>query len=288
MSSNVAGDSSKASHNLVWVNPETSESMVPRKRLSDVILGPTKSQGEKSLTESTSKKIKVEMTIPKPPLSQVTNTPRSKQRVSRTRSFNEAKHEYNMTIGRKPSLNMKDEIGMKQDGGPKFSTIITSSSEPQVDHKPQSFPLMMDVDHQPHIKREDPSASTPILQNSSTKAASVALSSFPAFPLRDIEPTVQYDEAIASGLKPSIPKSYEHGLMDVGSDDVGYDSDFYGYQGMPAIANEIIDKIGIKVPPPIVGDALDYEGDYYGRGHDIFVGPQAQPDECVASYTLTY
>ena len=29
-------------------------------------------------------------------------------------------------------------------------------------------------------------------------------------------------------------------------------------------------------------DQYDEEGNYFGRGRDMFVGPQAQPDECVS------
>ena len=64
------------------------------------------------------------------------------------------------------------------------------------------------------------------------------------------------------------------------SDLDGYDKAFYKYPGKPTFANEVIDKIGIKVPPPILGDAYD---DYHGRGHDMFVGPRAQADEWVLS-----
>ena len=49
----------------------------------------------------------------------------------------------------------------------------------------------------------------------------------------------------------------------------------------PTIAADLVNRIGINVPPPIVNDAQDDNGDYYGRGADLFEGPRASADEYV-------
>jgi hypothetical protein len=183
------------------------------------------------------------------------------------------------------TFNVKSERDVKQESADSQSSVILRSSfTPQVDRKPEPFPLTMDLDYKTHIKQEAPSGpSSTVFANVPAKATAFTLPppALPALPLRDAKPTIQ---PIASGLKPSIPEPHGYGPMDVhssaGSDS---DGDFYGYRDMPAIANEVIDKIGIKVPPPIITDAHDFNGDYYGRGHDIFVGPKAQADECVPS-----
>lgn len=155
---------------------------------------------------------------------------------------------------------LNEKVVKQESGSHQPSAIIRSSSTPQVDRKPQPFPLTMDIDYKPLVKREEPSgSSSAILQHYNAK------------------PTIQ---PITSGSNPSMSEPNEHGPMDV-DDDSGYDSDFNGYAGMPAIANEVIDKIGIKMPSAIIDDAHDSNGDYHGRGHDIFVGPQAKADECV-------
>jgi len=41
----------------------------------------------------------------------------------------------------------------------------------------------------------------------------------------------------------------------------------------------IIDQFGISAPPPIIDHAHDENGDFHGRGRDLFVGPQAAVNE---------
>ncbi len=50
-------------------------------------------------------------------------------------------------------------------------------------------------------------------------------------------------------------------------------------EDMPNVAN-FLSRIGVAAPPPLVGnDAMDENGDYYGRGRDLFPSPRASHDE---------
>ncbi|KAF8804469.1 hypothetical protein BYT27DRAFT_7243611 [Phlegmacium glaucopus] len=312
---NVAVADRATASNPFRIKSEASEPTIPRKRLSDIAFGSTEvEQDQNSIPQvkSLSKKVKVEMAIPKTPLAQVTNITSSSNDESHTldvinvaiarqqrlldriggkraqsREDRKNAEKYNREIARldalkhehtasKPlSLNVKNERVVKQENeDPKSSAIMATSDNPLVDRKPQPFPLAMELDYKPHIKREEPSgSSSTIPQSAPIKAAPLTPPQLqpplPASPL-----TIQ---PIASGSKSSKHEPYDHEPMDVGSD--GYDSDFHGYEGMPAVADEVIDKIGIRVPPPILGDAHDDNGDYYGRGRDLFVGPRAQADD---------
>ena len=51
---------------------------------------------------------------------------------------------------------------------------------------------------------------------------------------------------------------------------------------MPGIADVLIVPAGIKVPAPIRTDHEDDNEDFYGRGRDLYVGPQAKADVCTS------
>jgi hypothetical protein len=51
---------------------------------------------------------------------------------------------------------------------------------------------------------------------------------------------------------------------------------------MPTIADDLIARVGINVLAPIRTDHEDDNGDFHGRGRDLYVGPQAKADECVS------
>ncbi|KAF8906844.1 SNF2 family N-terminal domain-containing protein [Gymnopilus junonius] len=59
-----------------------------------------------------------------------------------------------------------------------------------------------------------------------------------------------------------------------------YDSDGSSL-AMPGMADfqHIIERVGINVPPPINDDGIDDNGDYHGRGRNLFIGPQAKHDD---------
>lgn len=45
----------------------------------------------------------------------------------------------------------------------------------------------------------------------------------------------------------------------------------------------LLNRIGVTAPLPVLNDAVDDNGDYYGRGRDLFDGPKAAHDESVFS-----
>ncbi|KJA26761.1 hypothetical protein HYPSUDRAFT_35906 [Hypholoma sublateritium FD-334 SS-4] len=81
--------------------------------------------------------------------------------------------------------------------------------------------------------------------------------------------------------KPRFPGAY----MDVSDDDQDSNSGFENAHFQPLDHSHLqhldhfVDRIGINVPPPIDNDDHDDNGDYHGRGHDMFVGPQAVSDD---------
>ena len=84
--------------------------------------------------------------------------------------------------------------------------------------------------------------------------------------------------------KPTFPGAY----MDVSDDDQDSDGFENSYSQHPDLAHlqhldHFVDRIGINLPPPIHNDNHDDNGDYHGRGRDLFVGPQAVSDEYVIS-----
>jgi hypothetical protein len=52
---------------------------------------------------------------------------------------------------------------------------------------------------------------------------------------------------------------------------------------MPAIADDLIVRVGIKVSAPIRADREDNNGNFHCRGRDLYDGPQAKADECASS-----
>lgn len=192
--------------------------------------------------------------------------------------LNTLKHADTIAASEILSLNVKNERVVKQESGClELSVIMPTPFNPMVDRKPQPFPLAMDVDYKSRIEPGEPSGSSSTIPQRQESASAKAA---PFTPPQLQPPFPAFTQPIASGSKPSMHEPYGHELMDVDGDSDGHDSDFYGYAD---VANEVIDKIGIKVPPPIIADAHDSNGDYYGRDHDIFVGPRAQAGECVLS-----
>jgi len=158
-----------------------------------------------------------------------------------------------------------DEVG-------KLAIIVNRYSSPVADRKPsvpQVFPMAMEVDRKPFIKPEPPAA--PRL-------------SFPAFPLPALErkpfvtPPTQPVASGSKGPSPPFPK-YEPSPCD-DFDMTPSDSENEGYlPHMDPVVNDLVDRIGIDIPPPVENDAQDDNGDYYGRGRDLFEGPRANADE---------
>ncbi len=96
-------------------------------------------------------------------------------------------------------------------------------------------------------------------------------------PVRDLmaiqkmpDPT-QFFDAQASSSK--------HPQMSSEEDDSEVDSD-YDDRNVPD-TSEFLKRIGIEAPLPIWDDGTDANGDFYGRGRDLFDGPRASNDELV-------
>ena len=168
----------------------------------------------------------------------------------------------------------------------KLANIVNRRySSPLTDRKPnvpQAFPMAMEVDRKPFIKPEPPAAPSLSFPASSSIPATNPSQHFSPPPFERKPFVTPPKQPVASGSKgpsPSFPK-YESDLQ---SDDFGMnpsDSESEDYVN-PAIAHDLVNRIGINIPPPIENDAQDDNGDYYGRGRDLFEGPRANADEYV-------
>ena len=159
--------------------------------------------------------------------------------------------------------------------------------KPEPPAAPQSFRMAMQVDRKPFIKPEPPA----VPRLSLPALSSIPTTNQPHFlPPSALErklfvtpPKQPVAQPVASGSKapsPPFPK-YEPFLP---SDDLDMnpsdsESEDYFANVNPAIAYDLVDRIGINIPPPIENDAQDDNGDYYGRGRDLFEGPRARADE---------
>jgi len=168
----------------------------------------------------------------------------------------------------------------------KLAIIVNRYSSPVTDRKPsapQAFPMAMEVDRKPFIKPEPPAA--PRLSFSASSSVPVANQSqlFPPSALERkpfVTPPTQPVASGSKGTSPPFPK-YEPWPND-DLDMTPSDSENEGYlPHMDPVVNELVDRIGIDIPPPIENDAQDDNGDYYGRGRDLFEGPRANADEYV-------
>jgi len=132
-----------------------------------------------------------------------------------------------------------------------------------------------------------PSPNPFLLQSDSTHVA------------HDIKPVVQFNDAIASTSKvtqkagssylpvpPNVNNAHASGSNqpqppgghpDMTDDDDYSDDDSHEYN-LPDTSG-LVNRMGFKLPPPIADDARDSNGDYYGRGRDLFEGPRAAHDE---------
>lgn len=166
-------------------------------------------------------------------------------------------------------------------------------------HQAASFPV------QQHNWQSNPSSSTPPSRDNKLDV----------FADRDIKPLIAGPtmnpyaptNAVASSSRAvAFPLQVHHeqksrypaAYMDISDDDQDSDSGFdiqnaYSQHLDHAHLQHLdhfVERIGINVPPPIDNDDHDDNGDYHGRGHDMFVGPQAVSDEYVicAIYMHTF
>ena len=101
--------------------------------------------------------------------------------------------------------------------------------------------------------------------------SNVKLPSGPTLIEEKITTTSQAAQPVASGS--NVPLPYAHAPYS------HWDSD---EEMTPAITDDLIARVGIKVPAPIRTDHEDDNGDFHGRGRDLYVGPQAKADEYVS------
>ena len=147
---------------------------------------------------------------------------------------------------------------------------------------PQPFPMAMEVDRKPFIKPEEP----PALRNnahpmfpasSSTPLANERQFAHP----RKLESTPPPKQPVARFKDPLPPfpnyKPFQSEDVDMDSSDS--ENEDYLLNGNPTIAADLVNRIGINIPPAINNDAHDDNGDYYGRGRDLFEGPRASANE---------
>lgn len=78
---------------------------------------------------------------------------------------------------------------------------------------------------------------------------------------------------------PRASSSKDPGVMEPDSADESDHLDGASDDEYPQDTAELFNRIGLRAPPPILDDAADENGDYYGRGRDLFDGPRAGPDE---------
>ena len=163
---------------------------------------------------------------------------------------------------------------------------------------PQPFPMDLEVDRKPFIKSEEPPQPfpmdlevdrKPIIESEKPRTVRNAR---PLFPTSSSTPPelerktlmMPPKRPVASSSKKPSPRfpNYEPSQSDdVDMNPSDSDNEDYLLNGNPTIAADLLNRIGINVPPPIDNDAQDDNGDYYGRGRDLFEGPRASANEYV-------
>ena len=186
------------------------------------------------------------------------------------RRIHETKSTYRSKDSRRVPMN---ETIVKKE--PVVDHIINSQSHPLSDRRanvPQPFPMAMEVDRKPFIKPEEPPA------RHGARALFPAPSSNP--PAN--EPQTIHPWKLESKPRITPPKQPVACSKDPSPSDAE-DEDY----GNPTIAVDLVNRIGINVPPPIDNEAMDDNGDYYGRGTDLFEGPRASGDEYVIFFLIS-
>ncbi|CAA7263247.1 unnamed protein product [Cyclocybe aegerita] len=336
------------------VKSEPTESVIPRKRLSDIAFAGQPSADDPCglVALHTGKKAKSDL-VSKQPFTQVTNSPRPLPSSSKDPEMYPSYYIDEPTLqlddirlalagqesmlallSRKPQkttmdyqaiasyeqeiqrlLNMEQQYDIMM---PIASSSMTPYAQPQPNIKAepaptilqpqprvthtrpaaaQPFPMLMDIDRKPIVKREAPVIST----FANPAMAAGPTTSNPYFGFDDIKPVftdkrvvpdpitqptkpiAQFNNPIASSSKatpPLPPPSVSNVNADFSNDNSDYDSDddSYEYENLPNV-DHLAAKMNFKVPPPLSSDAYDRNGDYHGRDPDLFVGPQASHDD---------
>lgn len=150
---------------------------------------------------------------------------------------------------------------------------------------PPSFPVPMEVDHKPFPQPVASTSQAPYVQSYPATEIPASYTSPPPTLKHEPEekkPFIQTNP-LASRSRVSLP--FNANNVHPQPEFLRYDSEPYesdaSSQAPPGMApiQNLLDRVGINVPPPIDNDAIDDNGDYHGRGRDLFEGPQAKHDE---------
>lgn len=158
----------------------------------------------------------------------------------------------------------------------RFGEIASSSMIPPSDNK---FRIQAGLDVKPFIPQN-------AAASSSRHTAKSSMTPYIKGE-HDVKPFVNQN-AVASSSRTASPhlspiynwKVKLPGVFVDISDDDSEDSDVPGAVNPPDLGY-IYQQIGINIPVPMDDDAHDDNGDYHGRGRDLFVGPQAAAEEYV-------
>ena len=101
----------------------------------------------------------------------------------------------------------------------------------------------------------------------------------PATP-QAVTTTTSLPNKLAQTYNPQASSCKELPDVHQGTDSDSDDSDADSDEGN-VDATEFLNRIGVEAPLPIQNDAVDDNGDYYGRGRDMFDGPRASHEELV-------
>ena len=190
------------------------------------------------------------------------------------------------------SVPMNEPIVKRE---PVVDHIVNRQSHPLTDRRPnvpQPFPMAMEVDRKPFIKPEEPPAlsnSCPLFPaSSSTLPANEPQFTHPwKLESKPLMTPQKQPVACSKDPSPRFPtyEPFQSDDFDMNLSDS--ENEDYLPNGNPTITVDLVNRIGINVPPPIDNDAQDGNGDYYGRGRDLFEGPRASADEYVfAPYSV--
>lgn len=249
------------------IKPEPVESDIPRKRLSDIAFEPGNgNEGNRSLLQSAPKKLKAEL-IPKEPFAIVDKNTNSSANAVAPLLVGVAVEETRLKIA-----DLQSQISSLQTALDRI-TYKRRKSKTDLTRMSRYSSDMLRL----RREKDDLTASLPRTNMSPTKRSfsrPQMNSNVKPEPSKDyFLPPASYNPVaqtpIASGSNVRLPPSFGAGAMDTDSEGP-----------LP----EVMARINGIIPalPQISGeDHFDENGDFHGRGRDLFVGPQAKADEFV-------
>jgi len=139
-----------------------------------------------------------------------------------------------------------------------------------------------------NIKAEN-GALLPAFSNQNTNEDFIAAQASSAKELPSSLKPVASSSKMAQTCKPQASSSKVLPDVHQGDDSEDSDSD-YNSSEENIDTSALLNRIGVTAPLPVWNDAVDDNGDYYGRGRDLFDGPKAAHDESVfpSLFPLTF